>query len=443
VEGGMKAFEELVELTSKYTPEETEKITGVPAHLISEAASVYAQSKRAIIATGMGMSQQVTGTHNVFSLINMALITGKIGTLGSGINPPRGQNNVQGVTDVGCSPVMYPGYIPIVNDDNRRRIAKLWNVDYEKLNPKPGLTTVEIAKAAYDEKIKALYVMGENPMVSDPNLNHTEAAFRKLDFLLVQDIFMTETAQLAHLVLPATAFAEKNGTSVSSDRRVLRIRKAVDAPGNARPDWWIISEIARRMNVNLGKYENESAIFDEIALAAPILGGVSHKRLENEELQWPCPSPSHPGTPTLYLEKFNTPSGKAKLFPVEHVAQKERVNHEFPFLLNTGRILNHYHTATMSRKVDALKAFENTSYVLMNPTDASKNNFTDRQQVKISNKRGELETQLRISDRVLEGELFMPFHFNEARVNLLTDDELDPYSKIARFKLSAVRVEKK
>jgi predicted molibdopterin-dependent oxidoreductase YjgC len=336
---------------------------------------------------------------------------------------------------------MYPGYIPVINDENRKRVAKLWNVPFEKLNPKPGLTTVEIAKAAYDGTIKALYVMGENPMVSDPNLNHTEEAFRKLDFLLVQDIFLTDTARLAHLVLPATAFAEKNGTSVSSDRRVLRIRKAVDAPDDARPDWWIISEIARRMNVEIGKYSNESSIFDEIAQAAPILSGVWHKRLENEEIQWPCPQSSHPGTPTLYLEKFNTPTGKAKLFPVEYVAQKEKTSEHFPFLLNTGRILNHYHTATMSRKVDALKAFENTSYALMNPTDAAKHNFSDKQQVKISNHRGELVTQLRISDQVLEGELFMPFHFNESRVNLLTDDELDPYSKIARFKLSAVRVD--
>jgi formate dehydrogenase alpha subunit len=442
VEGGMESFEQLKELTDKYTPEYTEKITGVASHLIIEAASVYAQAEKVIIATGMGMSQQVTGTHNVFSLINMMLITGKIGKEGSGINPPRGQNNVQGATDVGCSPSMYPGYIPVINDENRQRIAKLWNVDFDRLNPKPGLTTVEIVKAAYDEKIKGLYVMGENPMVSDPHLNHTEAALKKLDFLLVQDIFMTDTAKLADLVLPAAGFAEKNGTVVSSDRRVLRMRKAVNPPGEARQDWEIVSEIARRMSFNIGTYKTESEIFDEIAQAAPIFGGIDYLRLESEELQWPCPDKNHKGTPTLYLDRFNTESGKAKLFPVEYAQQAERVSDEFPFLLNTGRMLNQYHTATMTRQVDALKAYGNESYVLMNPNDALKFDFQDSEIVTISNKRGSLHTFVRISNQVSEGELFMPFHFNESRVNLLTDDELDPFSKIAGFKLSAVKVKK-
>ena len=441
IEGGMQAFNELNSLTKPYTPQFTESITGVPANLISNAALIYGQSDKAIIATGMGMSQQVTGTHNVFSLINMMLITGKIGKLGSGINPPRGQNNVQGVTDVGCSPVMYPGYIPITDEDNRKKVARIWNIPFEKLNPKPGLTTVEIVKAAFENKVKALYIMGENPMVSDPNLNHTEAAFKKLDFMLVQDIFMTDTAKLADLVLPATTFAEKNGTTVSSDRRVLRTRKAIDHAPGVRQDWKIISEIARRMDINIGTYTDEGEIFQEIALVAPIFGGINYKRLEREELQWPCPEESHAGTPTLYLDGFNTPSGKAKLFPVEYVPQKEKADDRYPFLLNTGRMLNQYHTGTMSRKTDVLRDFGNNPYVLMNPTDAAKWNLTDKQFVKIFNSRGELETNLRISDQVLEGELFMPFHFNESRVNLLTDDELDPYSKIARFKISAVRVE--
>jgi formate dehydrogenase alpha subunit len=441
IEGGMDSYKTLVELTEKYTPEFTESITGVPAHKIIEAASIYTQSEKAIIATGMGMSQQVTGTHNVFSLINMMLISGKIGKEGSGINPPRGQNNVQGATDVGCSPIMYPGYIPIINDENRKRVAKIWNVPYEKLNPKPGLTTVEIVKAAYENKIKALYVMGENPMISDPNLNHTKEAFEKLDFLVVQDIFMTETALMADIVLPAAAFAEKNGTTVSSDRRVLRTRKAINPPGEAKQDWEIIMAIAKKMKVNIGNFENESEIFDEIAKVAPIMTGINHQRLENEELQWPCYSIKDKGTPTLYLEKFNTESGRAKLFPVDYVPQAEKTSAEFPFLLNTGRMLNQYHTATMSRKVDALKAYGNESYALIHPNDAMKNNLLDKQEVVISNKRGKLNTKLRISDQVLEGELFMPFHFTESKVNLLTDDELDPFSKIARFKLSAVRID--
>ncbi len=441
VEGGMEAFEALKKLCSYYNPEATEAITGVPAEKIIRAALIYGNATRAIIATGMGMSQQVTGTHNVFSLINMMLITGHIGKEGAGIDPPRGQNNVQGATDVGCSPVMYPGYIPVINEENRKRVASVWKVDPSVLDATPGLTTVEIVHAAHRGDIKALYIMGENPMMSDPNLNHTKQAFDKLDFIVVQDIFMTETAAIADVVLPATSFAEKNGTTVSSDRRVLRTRVAMNPPGNARNDWEIILDIADYMKVDIGKYSNESEIFDEMARTAPIMAGINYARLEAEELQWPCPDTSHPGTPTLYLNGFNTPTGKATLFPVDYVAQSERVSERFPFLLNTGRILYQYHTSTMSRKAEVLNAFENEAYVLMNPSDAAKRHFTYGTKVKIYNDRGELYARVRPDDGVLEGELFMPFHFTEAKVNLLTRDELDPYSKIAAFKLSAVNVE--
>jgi formate dehydrogenase alpha subunit len=441
VEDGMAAFKILEELTSKYTPQETEKLTGVPAAKIERAAVIYGNSKKAIIATGMGLSQQVTGTHNVFSLINMMLITGQIGKEGAGIDPPRGQNNVQGATDVGCSPAMYPGYIPVINDKNRKRVADIWKVDFSKMSGKPGLTTVEIVHAAHHGEIKALYIMGENPMMSDPNLNHTKEAFEKLDFMVVQDIFLTETATLADVVLPATSFAEKNGTSVSSDRRVLRIRPAINPPGEARQDWQIIMDIALRMGVELGEFSNESEVFDEIAKAAPIMGGLSYQRLETEELQWPCTDKSHKGTPTLYLDGFNTPSGKGKLFPVEYSEQNEKTSEQFPFILNTGRILYHYHTSTMSRKVDVLKEFENEAFVLMNPDDAAKYGFTMGSKLKIWNDRGAIYAVLRIDSGILEGELFMPFHYSEAKVNELTRDELDPFSKIAPFKLSAVAVE--
>lgn len=440
VEGGMEAYVLLKDLTEKYTAEYTESITGVTADKIRKAADIYSAAQRPIIATGMGMSQQVTGTHNVFSLINMMLITGNIGREGAGINPPRGQNNVQGATDVGCTPAFYPGYIPMLNDENRRRVAAIWDVPYDALNAKPGLTTVEIVQAAHRGEVKGLYIMGENPMVSDPNLNHTREGFEKLDFLVVQDIFFTETAALADVVLPATAFAEKNGTSVSSDRRVLRVRQAVEAPGEARQDWRIIMDVASRMGSSLGTYENESAIFDEIAKAAPIMGGITYERLENEALQWPCPDSEHPGTPTLYLDGFNTKSGKAKLFPVDYVSQKERTSAQFPFLLNTGRILFQYHTTTMSRKAEVLRSFANESYLLMHPLDALKHEFTDGENLMVYNDRGSLQVRLRISEDVLEGELFMPFHFPEAPVNALTRDDLDAFSKIAPFKLSAVGV---
>lgn len=442
IDGGMDAFEELKQLVEKYTPEKTEEITSVPKEKMMAAARLYATSETSMIATGMGMSQQVTGTNNVFALINMMLITGQIGKERAGIDPPRGQNNVQGATDVGCSPIIYPGYIPVTDDDNRKRVAKLWNVDYENLSAKPGLTTVEIMHAAYDDKIKGMFIMGENPMVTDPDLNHTEQALKKLDFLVVQDIFPTETTPYADVILPASSFAEKEGTFVNSDRRVLRVRKAVEMPGQAEEDWKIIVKIAERMGYDLGNYKNASDIFNEIAQAAPMMAGISYERIEHEGIQWPCPTKDHPGTGTLFLDKFNTANGKAILNPVEYVPQTEKTSKEFPFIMNSGRILYHYHTATMSRKNKALTDFANESYVLMNPGDVVKYDFKDGQKVRVISKQGELETTLQASDHVAEGELFMPWHYSESRVNRLTRSDLDPFSKIAAFKLTACKVER-
>ncbi len=442
VEGGMEAFGQLEELTDKYNPDYVSEITGVPAENLILAARLYATSPTTMIATGMGMSQQVTGTHNVFCLINMMLITGQVGRERCGINPPRGQNNVQGATDVGCSPSNFPGYIPIINDNNRRKVAEVWGVPFESLSPRPGLTTVEIIQAAYDGRIKGLFIMGENAMISDPNLNHTEEALKKLEFLVVQDIFHTETTKLADVVLPASSWAEKEGTFVNSDRRVLRVRKAVDCPGDARIDWKIIHELAGKMGKPMPEYRDEGEIFDEIAKVTPIMAGISHSRLEQGSIQWPCPDKNHPGTPTLYLDRFNTPTGRGKLFPVEYVPQSEKVDGEYPLMLNSGRLLYHYHTATMSRRTKALRDFVDEAYIQLNPCDARKYDLTNGSIVKIESRRGELETKILISEEVLEGEVFMPWHFTESQVNRLTRDELDPYSRIAPFKLSAVRIRK-
>ncbi|MFP4556797.1 MAG: formate dehydrogenase subunit alpha [Bacteroidales bacterium] len=442
VDGGIESFTKLKELTHKYTPELVEEITTVPAQKLEMAARIYATSATSMIATGMGMSQQVTGTNNVFCLINMMLITGQVGRERCGINPPRGQNNVQGATDVGCSPSNYPGYIPVTNDDNRKKVADIWNIPYNDLSATPGLTTVEIMQAAYDGKVKGMYIMGENPMVSDPNLNHTEEALKRMDFVVVQDIFHTETTKFADVILPASTWAEKNGTFVNSDRRVLRVKKAVECPGVAKEDWRIILEMAKRMGKPLGNYKDESEIFNELARVTPIMSGISYSRLENGSIQWPCPTHDHPGTPTLYLDKFNTPNEKGKLFPVDYVPQGERVSGEFPFMLNSGRLLYHYHTTTMSRRTKALRDFINEAFVLMHPIDATKLGFKNGDKVKLKSRRGELQTAVKVSDEVLEGELFMPWHFTEAQVNRLTRDELDPYSRIAPFKLSAVSVKK-
>lgn len=442
VDGGMNAFKELKDLAQKYTPEYTEEITGVPAKDITKAARIYAKAPTAMIATGMGMSQQVTGTNNVFSLINMMLITGQIGKERAGIDPPRGQNNVQGATDIGVSPINYPGYIPASDDENRRKIAKIWGVPYESLPSSPGLTTIEIMNAAHHGDIKGMYIMGENPVVTDPDQHHTIEALENLDFLVVQDIFHTETTPYADVILPASSFAEKDGTFVNSDRRVIRVRKAVEMPGKAREDWKIIMEIAKRMGKPLNDLKDAQEIFDEIAATTPIMAGISYDRIEYEGIQWPCPSEDHPGTSTLFLDKFNTKNGLGKLFPVEYVPQTEKVSEEYPFLLNSGRILFHYHTSTMSRRNKVLRDYENEAYVLMHPHDARKMDIHHGEKVKITSARGSLETHVRISEEVLEKELFMHWHFSEAPVNRLTRAEMDPHSKIAPFKLSACRVEK-
>ena len=442
IRGGIDAFNELKELVEKYTPEVVEEITSVPADLMIAAARMYSNSETAMIATGMGLSQQVTGTDNVFTLINMMLITGQIGRERCGIDPPRGQNNVQGTTDVGASPVVYPGYFPVTDDANRRRIAELWRTDYEKLSGEPGLTTVEIVHAAHKGEIKAMYIMGENPMMTDPDLNHTSEALENLDFLVVQDIFNTETTSFADVILPASSFAEKDGSFVNSDRRVIRVRKAVNLPGEALEDWKIIMEISKRMGYNIGRYKTASEIFDEIAMAAPMMAGISYDKIDVQGIQWPCPDKNHPGTSTLFLEKFNTPDGRAILNPVDYIEQAERPTKEFPFILNSGRILYQYHSSTMSRKNKALNDFVNESYVLMNHIDVYKQGLKSNEKVRLSNNRGELETTLRESHEVAVGELFMPWHFSEALVNNLTRAELDPHSKIAPFKLSACKVEK-
>ncbi len=442
IDGGMAAVDALARLVDPYTPDRVTAITGVPESTMAAAARLYAVSKTAMIATGMGLSQQVTGTHNVFALINMMLIAGQIGKPQSGIYPPRGQNNVQGATDVGCSPLFYPGYIPVGDDENRHRMARLWGLRPEALSATPGLTTVEIMHAAYDGKIKGLYIMGENPMVTDPDLNHTREAIANLEFMVVQDIFPTETTQLADVVLPAFAFAEKDGTFVNSDRRVLRVRPAVASPGEARDDGAILVDLAQRMGQSIGTYSSAAAVFDEIARAAPMLGGISYKRIEHQGLQWPCPSEDHPGTATLFLERFNTPNGKARLNPVEHFDQEEKATADFPYILNSGRILYQYHSATMSRRTRALTQFANEAYVLMHPADAAKEGLANGTRVRVVSARGALETTLQTGTQVAAGELFMPWHYPEAPVNILTAGRLDPHSKIAPFKYTACRVEK-
>jgi formate dehydrogenase alpha subunit len=440
VERGMEAFEALKAVVTDYPPEKVESMTGVAQGKLLTAARLFARADKALIATGMGCSQQVTGTQLVFSLINMCLISGKLGKDGSGLNPPRGQNNVQGASDVGCLPMSFPGYIPVGDDDNRARVADVWKVPFHHLSTEDGLTTVEIMKAAHAGQIKGMYIMGENPMLTDPNLRHTREALQQLEFLVVQDIFVTETTHYADVILPGTAFAEKNGTFVNSDRRVSRVRKAVNPPGDARQDWKILWEVAKRMGYPMQNYRNESEIFDEIATVVPFMAGISYGRINHEGIQWPCPTKDHPGSATLFLDRFNTDSGRAVLHPVAYHPQTEAADHDYPFLLNTGRILYQYHTCTMSRRNTALTNYANSSYVLMHPDDARKLGLKNGLRVKVSSRQGAITTRLKASEEVRPGELFMPFHYSESPVNELTRDELDPESKIAPFKLTACKV---
>ena len=447
VSGGLDSLEALRLAVEPYTEAQVLRICGVPGDRLREATRLYAQAGKSIIATGMGMSQQAVGTNNVFALINLMLVTGQIGRQGAGMSPPRGQNNVQGATDVGASPLFYPGYIPATNDANLARIASLWGYPVAELPAAKGLSTVEIMKAAGDGVIKGLYVMGENPLHTDPNLNHVEESVEKLEFLVVQDIFMTPTAARADVIFPAACFAEKDGTFTNSDRRVLRVRKAVEAPGQARTDSWIIEELARRMGRPIGPggsadpYTSAAAIWDEVAKAAPIVAGISYSRLEHQGIQWPCPTPDHPGQGTLFLDRFNTPDGLARIVPVAYASGAESIDDDYPLLLNTGRILYQYHSSTMSLRSGPLSAFAKDSYILVHPDDARRLRLTEGQQVKVSSRRGYLNTVVQVDEGVTPGEVFMPFHYPDALVNKLTRDVLDPSSKIAPLKLSAVKVE--
>lgn len=439
IEGGMVTYETIKQAVQKYTPEEVEKISGIPAEDLIKAALIYGEAERASVLTGMGMSQSEHGTDNVLALINMALITGNFGRESTGINPPRGQNNVQGASDMGGINNVYPGYQSVADKAIRKKFSKAWNVPVEKLNPNPGLTAVEMMQAAYKDKIKAMYVMGENPLLSDPNLNHTLQAIQKLDLLIVQDIFMTETAKFADVILPAASFAEKEGTFSNTDRHILRVRKAVESPGEAKEDWWYISEISKRLGYEMN-YNSASDIMDEIASVTPSYGGISYKRLETEKLQWPCPTADHPGTRFMHKDSF--PIGKARLHAVNHQEMSEAPDKQYPFILNTGRNLYHYHTATMSRKSTPLNSFSPGPYLEICQEDLKMIGFADGDKAKLISRRGEICVWLKESNLVSKGELFLPFHFHESSANILTDDKLDPQSRIPRYKQTACRLEK-
>jgi formate dehydrogenase alpha subunit len=422
----------------EFTPGDAEKITGVPRAKIIEAARIYAHGDRAGIYYTMGITQHSHGTDNVFSIANLALMTGNLGKESSGVNPLRGQNNVQGSTDMGCSPNLYPGYQRVSVPAVRERFEELWGA---KLSGRDGLMANEMLDAAMAGKLKALYIMGENPLLSDPDTGHTEKALKALDLLIVQDIFMTETAELAHVVLPGTSFAEKVGTFTNTERRVQRVRRLVDAPGKAMKDSLIIMELSRRLGYDLS-YHHTEEIFQEIGRAWPAMAGMSYSRIDEDGgLQWPCPTPDHPGTP--YLFKGGFPRGKARFSVVHYRPSVEQPDDEYPFTLTTGRMLFQYHTGSMTRRTRAIEAVAGSPYVEMNAADASLLSVASGERVVVRSRRGAITLAVKVSRRTDRGVVFIPFHFREAAANVLTSSiALDPICKIPELKVATVRIEK-
>lgn len=434
-----EGYEALVTAVQPWTPEQAALVSGVPAAQIVEAAHLYAKAKNASIFWAMGITQHTTGTDNVKTLSNLALLTGQIGRPGTGLNPLRGQNNVQGACDMGGLPNVFSAYQPVANEEARHKMAAGWGVPYEKLNPKPGLTVTEIMNGVENGRIRAIFVMGENPMLSDPNLNHVRKALHEVEFLVVQDIFLNETAEFAHIVLPATSFAEKDGTFTNTERRVQLIRPVLPAPGEARPDWQIITDLANHLGAQW-HYNKSADIFAEISTLTPSYAGMSHQRLETGGLQWPCPAPDHPGTPILHTKTFTR--GKGLFCAVEYKPPVEIPDTTYPYLLTTGRILFHWHGGTMSRRSPGLEEIAPHAEVEIHPSDAAQQHITNGDLVQVTSRRGRVAAAAKLTERSSPGTIFMTFHYAEAATNLLTIDAVDPTAKIPEYKVCAVKVEK-
>ncbi len=437
VETRTEGFEELKAIVEKYTPEYVEKITGVPADEIVNTARIFAAAKRGCIIYCMGITQHTTGTDNVKSLANLSMLCGDLGIPGGGVNPLRGQNNVQGACDMGGLPNVFTAYQKVDSDDARVKYENAW--DITGLSPKPGLAVTEMVQKAGEGELKALYIIGENPMVSDPDLNHAEKAFKNLDFLVVQDIFLTETTALADVVLPSFCFAEKNGTFTNTERRVQRVRKAVKAPGFARRDWKIICDIANRMGYPMN-YTDSNAIFEELRKVTPSYAGITWKRIKNEGIFWPCPTENHPGTPILHTKQFTR--GKGHFHAIDHRDPDEMPDEEYPFILTTGRLLFQYHTGTMTMKSAGLNFLAPECFVEISVNDADGLGIENGDMVEVVSRRGKIKTKAKISPKAVDGTLFIPFHFANAAANRLTNAKLDPIAKIPEFKVCAIKIKK-
>jgi formate dehydrogenase alpha subunit len=439
-----EGFADFAKSMEKFTPEYAEAISGVNRNLIVQAARMYAGAKNAAIYWALGIPEHSHGTDNAMSLIHLALLTGHIGREGTGLNPLRGQNNVQGASDSGAMPWHYPGYQRVDDEAAARKFEQVWNIEPGALNRKPGLTTTEIMNAVGPGGVRALHIMGENPMMSEPNLNHTRHMIEQLEFLVVQDLFINESGAYADVFLPAASWAEKDGTFTNTDRRVQRVRKALEPRGQARADWEIICDLARRVEKKLGRprtafweYQTPAEVLEEMDRVVPEYAGVKYPRIEKEGLQTPVWDDNHPGTPYLFAESF--PRGRGKFHPLEYVPAVEMPDEEYPFILTTGRLLEHWHGGTLTRhsKLDDLYP---AARIEINPADGARLKIEDGQAVRVSSRRGTIVLRAWLTDRTTLGVVFIPMHFAEAAANLLTIDALDPLAKIPEYKACAVRI---
>ncbi len=427
-------YDDLAAVIANYPPEKVAEICGIDAEQLKAAARLYAKADKASIFYSMGVTQHSTGTSGVMGTSNLALLCGNLGKESCGVNPLRGQNNVQGACDMGCLPGDLTGYQKVANPEALAKFSKAWGVE---LSDKPGHTVTEIIPMAGKGEIKFLYIMGENPMLSDPDQKHVREALEKLGFLVVQDIFLTETAQLADVVLPAASFAEKDGTFTNTERRVQRVRQAIPPVGQAKADWEILVEVMKRLGFD-NSYRNAGEIMEEIAAVTPSYGGISYARLEKETLQWPCPTADHPGTRFLHNGKFARGLGLFK--PWEFKPSAELPCKDYPLILTTGRILYHYHTKTMTGKVDGLNKLFPESFVEIHPVTAGKLGIRDGAKVTVATRRGKVKATAKLTDKVKESVIFMPFHFADGPANALTNPALDPIAKIPEFKSCSAAV---
>lgn len=445
-----EGFAEFAEVIERYPPEMVSETTNVPVAQLHEAARILAEHRPTAVMWAMGITQHIVGVRNVMDLANLQMVLGNMGVPGGGVNPLRGQNNVQGACDMGALPNVYPAYQPVTSDEARQKFEAAWGVS---LSNKVGMTVTEMMPGILDGKTHALYILGEDPVMSDPNSAHIRECLTACDFVVLQEIFPSETSKYADVLLPGVSFAEKTGTFTNTERRVQMCRKAIEPEGEAKDDWWITAEIAKRI-LSAGPrvpdtnapwaawdYSNTSDIMREVNALAPSYGGITHERLERgERLHWPAPNTEHPGTPILHIGKFTR--GKGKFAPIDHVPPAESPDDEYPMLLSTGRVLYHWHGGEMTRRAQGLMAVYGEALIEVNPDNAAQLGLNGNRRVRITSRRGSIEAEAWVTDRVPPGMVYANFHFPEANANELTLAALDPVAKIPEYKVCAVRVER-